>query len=44
MVWTKEKKKKPTAAKVTVAEVENLKALATFVGGKQSYADPTFNP
>jgi len=29
---------------IPVAEVENLKALATFVGGKQSYADPTFNP
>jgi predicted amidohydrolase YtcJ len=29
---------------IPVAEVENLKALATFVGGKQIYADPTFNP
>ena len=28
---------------IPVAEVENLKALATFVGGKQVYADPAFS-
>jgi predicted amidohydrolase YtcJ len=29
---------------IPVVEVENLKALATFVGGKQVHADPAFSP